>query len=103
MGSFTIEFTNIFLYALYGDFIMYIFKKTCESYRQFGANTRLIIRITILLFSALVLTSIYALNATHSESYFELLILSDELLQCAKNVSGIGFWGMLIVGATEVT
>ncbi len=77
-------------------------KSACESYRQFGSNTRLITRITTILFFSLILTSVYAILATHSESYYDLLILSDELIECAKNVCGIGFIGMLIVAVTEI-
>lgn len=77
------------------------FKKAYECYRSLGSNTRLIIRITMILFFTLIFASAYTLTATHSENHYELLLLTDSLIEGAKSVSGIGFIGMLIVGVTE--
>ena len=76
-------------------------KKAYESYRELGTYTRLFIRITLILFFSLTLAFIYTITATHSENHYELLLLSDELLQCAKSVPGIGFLGIVIIGSTE--
>ncbi len=76
-------------------------KKAYEDYLSLGSNTRFIIRITVILFYTLFFTSVYTLTATHAENHYELLLLTDELIEAAKSVGGIGFIGMLIVGITE--
>lgn len=76
-------------------------KKAYESYRELGSYTRLFIKITLILFFSLLLAFVYTATATHSENYYELLLLSDELFQCIKSVLGIGLLGTLIIGLTE--
>lgn len=76
-------------------------KKAYADYLSLGSNTRLIIRLTLILFYSLFFACIYSLTATHSENHYELLLLSDSLLEAAKSVCGIGFIGMLIVGVAE--
>lgn len=82
-------------------YLMTKLKKAYEGYRSLGSNTRLIIRITLILFFTLILASAYTLTATHAENHYELLLLTDGLVESAKSVSGIGFIGMLIVGVAE--
>ncbi len=80
---------------------MTIVKKACEVYRKLGSNTRLIIRITIILFYTLLFTAVYTLTATHSKIHYELLLLTDPLIECAKSVCGIGFLGIVVSGIAE--
>lgn len=82
-------------------FLMINLKKACEGYRSLGTNTRLIIRITLILILSLLTATMYALTATHAENHYELLLLTDELIQCAKSIAGIGTLGIIIVGITE--
>ena len=76
-------------------------KKSWVSYKKLGTNTRFIIRVTLIVFTTLLLSVVYLYNASHLSNHYELLLITDDLIECAKTTSGIGFMGMLIVGAME--
>ena len=78
-------------------------KKAWDDYLKLGTNTRLIIRITLILFFSLCFAVIYTYNATHSSNHYELLLLCDMLFESTKSVSGIGFLGIVITGLVEKT
>ncbi len=80
---------------------MNIIKKAWTDYLKLGTYTRLVTRITLILFFTLCLSVIYTYNATHSSNHYELLLLCDVLLENAKSVSGIGFLGIVITGLIE--
>ena len=78
-------------------------KKAWADYLKLGTYTRLVTRITLILFFTLCLSVIYTYNATHSNNHYELLLLCDILLENAKGVAGIGFLGIVFTGLAEKT
>ncbi len=70
-------------------------------YKTLGSNTKLMIRITFITVICLLLAAIYAYTATHTPFHFELLKISDDLLECTKSVAVIGFTGTLILNGLE--
>lgn len=70
-------------------------------YRTLGSNTRLMIRITLISVICLTLTAIYAYTATDNPSHYELLRISDDLLEVTKSVAIIGLVGTLGFGYVE--
>ncbi len=91
----------IFNILIRGDIKMTKIKKAWESYLQLGTNTRLVIRITLVMFFSIWLTAIYALTASYADNYYELLLLADDLIECAKSISGTGFLCVIITGIAE--
>lgn len=70
-------------------------------YRTLGSNTRLMIRITFISVICLTLTAIYAYTATDNPFHYELLRISDDLLEVTKSVAVIGLLGTLIFSYLE--
>lgn len=97
----TIDKTAFVFYYLKGDYMLTKFKNIRAFYRTWGTNTRLVIRITLITVVCTLLASVYAYTATFSPNHFDLLRISDDLLEMAKSVAGIGFIGTLVVGYGE--
>lgn len=99
----TITIDKIFLFRYYviGDYMINEIKNIREFYRTLGSNTRLVIRISIITISCTLLAAIYAYTATHSPNYFNLLRISDDLLELTRALAFLGFACTLIVGYAE--
>ena len=70
-------------------------------YKTLGSNTKLMIRTTLITVTTLILTAIYAYTATHTPMHYELLKISDDLLECTKSVATTGFIWILILSYLE--
>lgn len=70
-------------------------------YKTLGSNTRLVIRITIITVICTILAAIYAYTATHSPNYFNLLRISDDLLELTRSFALLGFATTLVVDYKE--
>lgn len=76
-------------------------KQAWKSYLELGANTRLVIRIILTLFFTLIFTAVYLYNASHLQNHYELILLADELIECAQSLTGTGFICVIFTGLTE--
>ena len=65
-------------------------------YRNLHGGTKLIFRICMITFVVTVISAIYTHTLTHMNNYYNLLILSEDLLNVARSVIGIGALGVLI-------
>ena len=70
-------------------------------YRTLGTNTRLAVRISFITVTCTLLTAIYAYTATDNPHYYNLLSISDDLLELTRTFAFIGFTGTLVVGYAE--
>ncbi len=73
----------------------------CEAYPKTGSNTRLVIRITAITVISLCFAYIFCETAVNHPKYYELLLISEELISLAKSVVGVGFLGIVLVGTAE--
>lgn len=77
------------------------FKKAKQIYSDLGGKTRLIIKISLISAISLILTAVYTHTATENPHYYELLKLSDALLEMAKTVTVTGFLATVISAYCE--
>ena len=76
-------------------------KKKKNVDRTLGRNTLQMILITLISEICLTLTAIYAYTATDNPSHYELLRISDDLLEVTKSVAVVGLVGTLGFGYVE--
>ena len=65
-------------------------------YKQLGGKTKLIIKASIILYSSLLSIVLFSHFAIGLPQQYDLLLLSDDLINASKSIAFIGLLGTII-------
>ncbi len=75
--------------------------KLKEFYKNLSANVKMIIKSTLLLYSLIIFTVIFANLPIETQITYELSKFSEELLTTARSVLFVGFPGAVLLNYLE--